>query len=71
MIVTAGVGDAWGSEEAAAAGAAALLLKQLIDFPLVEVIGRVAAGERLVGQPDWRSPSSVIPSLDRLGPAKR
>ena len=46
VIVTAGVGIGWGPVEAARAGAAAYLLKQLRDFPLVTMIERVASGER-------------------------
>jgi len=48
VIITAGVAVEWGPVEAAQAGAAALLLKQIKDFPLIATIARVAAGERLL-----------------------
>jgi len=48
VVLTTGVGASWGPVDAAAAGAAAFVLKSLVDFPLVEVVGRVAAGERLL-----------------------
>lgn len=48
VILSAGVGVCWGVSDAAEAGAAAFVLKGLVDFPLVEVIGRVASGERLI-----------------------
>jgi len=48
VMVSAGVGVTWGPRGAAEAGAWAYLVKQLSDFPLVEVISRVGAGERLL-----------------------
>ena len=48
VIVAAGLANARGPAQAAAAGAAAYVLKQPKDFPLVEVIGRVATGARLL-----------------------
>ena len=46
MILTAGTNIAWGPREAAEAGAAAFLVKQLSDFPLVETIRSVADRRR-------------------------
>jgi DNA-binding NarL/FixJ family response regulator len=51
VIVAAGVAKARGPAEAAAAGAAAYVLKQPRNFPLIEVIGQVAAGARLLDGP--------------------
>ena len=46
VILTSAVTVPWGRAEAAHAGAAAYLVKQLGDFPLVDTISRVAAGDR-------------------------
>ena len=43
VIVTAGVQSAWDADELSEAGVAAVVLKQLRHFPLVEVIVDVAA----------------------------
>lgn len=42
IIVTAGVGLGWDAAEAEEAGVSAVVLKQLVDFPLVKVIVEVA-----------------------------
>ncbi len=44
VIVTAGLGRRWGPTEAAEAGVAAIVLKQIVDFPLVQVIKDLAYG---------------------------
>jgi two-component system, NarL family, response regulator DevR len=46
IIVTSAVGMSWGRNEAASAGAAAYVIKEIRDFGLVEAIVRVAAGHR-------------------------
>lgn len=50
VVLTAGTGLTCSPVDAAAAGAMAYLLKQLTDFPLVDIVLRVAAGERLLDQ---------------------
>lgn len=52
VIVTSAVALAWGRAEAARAGAAAYLVKRLDDFPLVQVIRQVAAGDRPIARSD-------------------
>jgi two-component system, NarL family, response regulator DevR len=42
VILTVGVSVPWGTKEAAEAGAAALVLKQLREFPLLRVIAEVS-----------------------------
>lgn len=69
VIVTAGIGLAWGPFEAGQAGAAAFVLKQVRDFPLLEVIARVAAGERLLGP--LHSVSAAAGGEGQLGGANR
>ena len=41
VMVTAGVGNHWEQSEAVDAGAAAVVLKRLVDFPLLDVIGEL------------------------------
>jgi len=41
VLVTAGVGNRWKQDEAVEAGAAAVVLKRLVDFSLLEVIGEL------------------------------
>ena len=41
VLVTAGVGNHWERADAAEAGAAAVVLKRLVDFPLLDVIGEL------------------------------
>ena len=45
VIVTTGVGATWTEAEVAAAGVVAVVLKQIVDFPLLDVIARAAAGQ--------------------------
>lgn len=45
VMVTAGVGAQWASSEMAEAGVVAVVVKQVIDFPLLEAIASAAAGQ--------------------------
>lgn len=66
LIVTSAVALTWGPSEAAQAGALAFVVKQLRDFDLVDVLVRIANGERPIddARPLGGEAPSTIQELD-------